>query len=94
LSEIDCPADATQPCTLTGSSLYLIQSISTDPAFANPVDVPDGYVEGTLSVPGPLPATVYVRLRDDPATIDPAVIPSTQASATGAAASPRKGGAH
>jgi len=97
LTQIDCPADPTpptQPCTLSGSSLYLIQSISTDPEFANPVDVPDGYVEGTLSVPGPLPATVYLRLRDDPSTIDPAVIPSTQASAAGAAASPRKGGAH
>ncbi len=89
LTQTDCPGDATQPCTLTGSSLYLIQSISTDPGFANPVAVPDGYVGGTLSLPGPLPATVYLRLRDDPATIDPAVIPSTQASESGTTASPR-----
>jgi hypothetical protein len=80
LTQIDCPGDATQPCTLSGASLYLIQSISTDPDFANPVAVPDGYVGSTLSVPGPLPATVYLRLRDDPATIDPAVIPSAQVS--------------
>lgn len=89
LTQIDCPGDATQPCTLSGASLYLIQSISTDPDFANPVTVPDGYVGSTLSVPGPLPATVYLRLRDDPATIDPAVIPSTQASDTKTTASTR-----
>jgi hypothetical protein len=89
LTQINCPGDATQPCTLSGSSLYLIQSISTDPEFANPVAVPDGYVGSTLSVPGPLPATVYLRLRDDPAAIDPAVIPATQASANGTTATAR-----
>jgi len=89
LTQIDCPSDATQACTLTGSSLYLIQAISTDPGFANPVAVPDGYVGATLSIPGPLPATVYLRLRDDPAAIDPAVVPTTQASASGTTASPR-----
>ena len=89
LTQMDCPTDATQPCTLTGSSLYLIQAISTDPGFANPVAVPDGYVGGTLSVPGPLPATVYLRLRDDPATIDPAVIPAAQGSGVSTTASAR-----
>ena len=80
LTQIDCTGDATQTCTLSGSSLYLIQSVSTDPGFANPVAVPDGYVGDTLSVPGPLAAVVYLRLRDDPSAIDVAVVPSAQVS--------------
>src|SRR5882757_4345870 len=31
LKDLHCPSDATQPCTVSGSSLYLVDSIATDP---------------------------------------------------------------
>jgi hypothetical protein len=71
-----CPPDDTQPCTLTGSNLFLLESLSTDPTFANPVPVPDGYTGDPHTHPPPNAATVFLKLRDDPSTIDPAVLPT------------------
>jgi hypothetical protein len=76
LSQLQCPADDTQPCTLTGSSLFLIEALSTDPAFANPVAVPDGYTGTTLTLPRPTATTLFLRLRDDPEPIDSAIFPA------------------
>ena len=82
LSHVQCPADAAQPCTLTGSNLFLLQAISTDPGFANPVPVPDGFTGTTLSVPHPAASTLFLRLRDDPTQTDSAVVPSAPAGAS------------
>jgi hypothetical protein len=76
LTLLQCPPDDTQPCTLTGSNLFLLESLSTDPTFANPVPVPDGYTGDTLTIPRPNAATVFLKLRDDPSTIDPAILPT------------------
>src|SRR5207248_2575563 len=49
------PADknsATNPqCVLTGDKLFLIDAISAEPDFANPVTVPDAFVDAALSIP-------------------------------------------
>ncbi len=77
LSTLQCPTDPTSSCTLSGSSLYLIASISPDPAFDNPAHVPDGYTGSTLSVPHPAAAgTLFLKLRDDPNPVDAANIPT------------------
>jgi hypothetical protein len=76
LTLLQCPTDTTQICTLTGSSLFLIQSISTDPTFSNSIPVPDGFTGTTLSLPQPSAATIFLHLRDDPGPIDPAIIPT------------------
>jgi hypothetical protein len=75
LNQLQCPSDEAQPCTLTGSDLFLIAGLSSDPAFATPVSVPDGYTGTTLTVPHPTAATLFLRLRDDAGSIDSAVIP-------------------
>jgi hypothetical protein len=75
LSQLQCPADATQPCIITGSDLFLLQSVSSDPAFADPVTVPDGDTATTLTVPHLSAATLFLKLRDDPAQIDSAILP-------------------
>jgi len=80
LTLLQCPSDPTQDCTLTGSSLFLIQSISIDPTFASPIPVPDGFTGATLSLPRPSAATIFLHLRDDPSPIDPAIIPTPPAS--------------
>jgi hypothetical protein len=84
LTNLHCPAAATQSCLLTGSALYLIDAIATDPDFASPTPVPEGFVDTTLAMPHPLsaakpapntPATFYIRLRDDPASTDAVTLP-------------------
>jgi hypothetical protein len=79
-TQLQCAPDPTQPCTLTGANLFLLQSVSTDPAFANPIPVPDGYTGSTLSLPHPTANTLFLRLRDDPAPIDSAIFPAPPVS--------------
>jgi hypothetical protein len=75
LSQLRCPADTTQPCTITGFNLFLLQAISVNPDFSNPVPVPDGYTGTSLNMPHPAAATIFFKLRDDPSSIDSAVLP-------------------
>ncbi|QMV20150.1 hypothetical protein GOB94_01650 [Granulicella sp. 5B5] len=76
LTQLQCPAEVTQPCTLTGSDLFLVQAVSNDPAFESPTAVPDGFTGTTLTVPHASAYTVFLQLRDDPEAIDSAVFPA------------------
>ena len=67
-----------KPCTLSGDKLFLLDSVSTDADFANPVTVPEGFVEDALAIPPPKGKTLYIKLRDDPATIDTVALPGPQ----------------
>jgi len=80
LTLLQCPADITQACAVTGSDLFLLQSVSADPAFANPVEVPDGFTGTTLSIPHISAATLFLKLRDDPDSIDSAILPTPPAT--------------
>jgi hypothetical protein len=76
LTTLQCPADPTASCTLSGSSLYLIDAIAPTPAFDSPSPVPDGYTGSSLTVPHPAAAgTLFLKLRDDPNPIDAANMP-------------------
>ena len=74
LTQVKCVKGAPdKPCTLTGSSLFLIDAIAADPGFTNPITVPEGFADLTLSVPHPdATRTLYLKLRDDPTTINTA----------------------
>ena len=74
-TDLRCPGDTSQPCTLTGSSLYLVDSIATDAAFTAPTTVPEGFVGTTLSLPRPAKTGFYLRLRDDPSVITTVTLP-------------------
>jgi hypothetical protein len=65
LKEIACPAAPELACKLSGSNLFLIDSLSNDPQFAHPVQVPDGFLGSALPVPHPGSGPLYVKLRDD-----------------------------
>lgn len=75
LQEIHCPSDPTALCTLSGSDLYLVDSISNDVTFTNPVLVPEGFVGNTLSVPRPPKSGFYLKLRDEPDSENMVVMP-------------------
>ena len=64
-----------EECTLTGDRLFLLDAVSTDADFAHPITVPDGFVETSLTIPAPKGKALYIKLRDDPATVDTAVVP-------------------
>lgn len=65
-------------CTLSGDKLFLLDSVSSDADFSNPVTVPEGFVEDALAIPPPKGQTLYIKLRDDPATIDTVALPVSQ----------------
>ncbi|HUI41541.1 MAG TPA: hypothetical protein VL523_06200 [Terriglobia bacterium] len=75
LQELRCPRRPDLACTLTGTNLFLIDSVAADPQFAKSVPVPVGFVGSTLSVPRPSGTEFYLKLRDDPAVVDTATLP-------------------
>jgi hypothetical protein len=77
LKAVRCASPETQ-CTLRGDKLFLLDSVSADADFSNPVTVPEGFVEDALAIPPPKGKTLYIKLRDDPATIDTVALPMSQ----------------
>ena len=74
LVSLECPGTAEVACRLSGNDLFLIDSVSADPQFHNPVQVPEGFPGSALPVPHPVAGELYVRLRDDPAVINAATL--------------------
>ena len=75
LAEVHCPDAPDKQCSLAGTNLFLLDSVSSDQQFTNQVPVPPGYTAQTLSVPRPNGTLLYVKLRDDPATVDFVALP-------------------
>jgi hypothetical protein len=75
VKEIRCPDSPDKQCKLTGTNLFLIDSVASDPQFSHTVPVPAGFVDSTLSVPRPNGTLLYLKLRDDPSTVNMMVLP-------------------
>jgi hypothetical protein len=75
LKEIRCPDTPDKQCTLIGTNLFLIDSLASDAQFTNPTPVPLGFMDSSLSVPRPNGTLLYLKLRDDPGTVNTAVLP-------------------
>lgn len=82
LRELNCPATAELACKLSGTNLFLIDSVSQDPKFTHPVQVPDGFLGSALPVPHPADGPFYVKLRDDPSVINPTTLTAEQLPAS------------
>jgi len=82
LKELKCPAAPELACKLSGTSLFLIDSLSSDAQFTHPVQVPDGFLGSALPVPHPADGPYYVRLRDNPNVINPTSLIAEQLPAT------------
>jgi len=68
---LQCSQSIGALCKLKGSDLFLVDSISQDPQFTNPVQVPDGFSGRVLDVPRPVEGgQLYVKLRDDPSVVN------------------------
>jgi hypothetical protein len=78
LRELKCPATPELACKLSGSNLFLIDSLSDDPQFDQPVKVPDGFLGSALPVPHPKSGQLYLKLRDDPSVVNPTLLAVTE----------------
>jgi hypothetical protein len=75
LKEIRCPDSPDKPCTLSGTNLFLIDSVASDAQFTHNTPVPLGFTENSLTVPRPNGTLLYIKLRDDPSTVNTVVLP-------------------
>jgi hypothetical protein len=75
LQELRCPDSPDKQCTLSGSGLYLLDSVATDPQFQQSTPVPDGFAGTTLEVPHPNGQELYVKLRDDRSAVNKLDLP-------------------
>ncbi|MGC2109258.1 MAG: hypothetical protein WA655_07045, partial [Candidatus Korobacteraceae bacterium] len=73
---IRCTSNPDDPCTMSGSKLYLLDSISSDPQFQQSTTVPDGFAGSELSVPHPSSGVLYVKLRDNPSVVNKLALPA------------------
>jgi hypothetical protein len=73
--ELRCPRITTKPCLLSGSNLFLMDSIATTTDFASPVQIPADFTGTEISVPRPANGILYLHLRDDLATIQTLTLP-------------------
>jgi hypothetical protein len=96
LKDLKCPATAELACKLTGSNLFLVDSVSSDPKFVHPVQVPDGFPGYTMPVPHPTDGNLYVKLRDDPSVVNSTALGAQQLPPTSdeAARAPERQAAH
>jgi hypothetical protein len=74
--DIRCPDSSDQPCRLSGSRLFLVDSVSNDPQFTHPTQVPAGFPGYFLLVPRPSDGQLYVKLHDDPSVVNSITFPA------------------
>jgi hypothetical protein len=74
LQALQCPSAPEKTCKLTGSNLFLVDSVSGDPEFKEAVEVPDGFPGRALPVPRPGKNGLYLKLRDDPGVVNSATV--------------------
>ena len=72
---VDCAGEEPDTaCSLTGLDLFLLDSVSVDADFTRATHVPDGFTGPMLQIPRPMQGKLYVKLRDDPAIVNFAVL--------------------
>lgn len=70
IDDLKCPPSPDLACKLSGTNLFLIDSIANDREFSHPLIVPNGFLGAALPVPRPADGSLYVKLRDDPAVVN------------------------
>jgi len=86
IKDVRCTTPPNRQCTITGDKLFLIESVSTNPDFTDAAAVPEGFIEQTLVVPAAHGHALYLKLRDDPNTVDTMTWSSPPAAASSAPA--------
>ncbi len=79
--ELRCPHNPARPCALTGTNLFLAASIAATEDFDNAADLPPEFTGTQISVPHPVNGVLYLKLRDDPETVQTLNLPVTLVNA-------------
>lgn len=87
-SELRCPRAVSKPCLLDGANLFLATSIAATSSFDGATDVSPDFTGTELIVPHPANGALYLKLRDDPATVQTLNLPVTLLALPPASASP------
>ena len=75
LRELKC-REAGRGCELVGDDLFLLDAVSSDPAFDHAARVPEGFPGHVLPVPHAAAGhLLYIRLHDDPKVVSEATFP-------------------
>lgn len=69
LIELHCPAAKDALCSLSGTNLFLIDSISAEAGFSHPATVSENAMAASVEVPRPKGKLLYLKLRDDPSVV-------------------------
>jgi hypothetical protein len=81
--DLRCSHSMARPCTLSGTNLFLVASVATSMRFDNATEVPPDFTGTLLSVPRPSNGVLYLKLRDDPATVQTLTLPVLPMTAPG-----------
>ncbi|WP_263350478.1 hypothetical protein [Acidicapsa acidisoli] len=81
--DLRCPRNPAKPCQLSGNNLFLITEVATTPDMANAVEVPAEFTGSAVTIPNIARSgganggngTLYLRLRDDPDTVQTLNLP-------------------
>jgi hypothetical protein len=79
--ELRCPRAATKPCLLTGTNMFLASSLSATQDFENPIDIAPDFTGTQVVIPHPTNGVLYLKLRDDPVTVQTLTLTVTPAPA-------------
>jgi hypothetical protein len=77
--ELRCPRSPSKPCTLTGNNLFLAQTIGATEDLASGIEIPPDFTGGQIAVPHPVNGSLFLKLRDDPSTVQTLLMPVTPA---------------
>jgi hypothetical protein len=91
--ELRCPHATAKPCTLSGSNLFLATAFAATPEFDNASEVPAEFTGTQLAVPHPVNGQLYLKLRDDPETVQVLTLPVANAVPPAAAPAVQPGSA-
>jgi hypothetical protein len=75
LKEVTCPDSPDKQCILAGTNLFLIDSIASDSEFKHSAPVPIGFSQSSIAIPRPNGTLLYLKLRDDPASVNSVALP-------------------
>lgn len=70
-----CPRAIARPCLLDGANLFLAASIAATSSFDGAADVSPDFTGTELIVPHPADGVLYLKLRDDPVTVQTLNLP-------------------
>ncbi len=73
--DLRCPRAVAKPCVLSGDDLFLADSFSSTADFGNAIDVPAQFTGTQIPVPHATNGMLYVKLRDDPNTVQTLTLP-------------------